>query len=502
MRAHWKAGIASGALIMASLLGTAPAAADTLREALSQAYATNPDMLAARARQRQIDETVPIAKAQGRLGVSADSTYIENVKSSSGASLASPDRQLSAGVNAELPIYQGGGVRNAVQAAKTRVEAGRADLRATEASIFTDVVAAYMDVIRDSAIVELNANQVSVLETNLRASKDRFEVGDLTRTDVAQSEARLSQARSQLEAAQARLVASRENYVAVVGKTPDALETPPALPGLPANVDAALDLALSNNPQLLAARKQGDASRYDIDTARAARLPQLSAVAGGNYYNYLHSVGPGAAALGYDNHSTAATVGLQARLPLYQGGGPGARVRQAEARASESLEIVVAAERAVIAQARSSYASYSAAQAVIRSSEAGVSANELALEGVRAENSVGTRDVLDVLNAEQELLNTRVQLVTARRDAYVAGFALLAAMGKAEARDLGLDGGPLYDPMVNYRRVSNSWSDWGDDGTPKAQATSTSNVVPLPSESLQPLDPPAPASGTVTSPQN
>ena len=288
MRAHWRAGIASGALIMASLLGTAPAAADTLREALSQAYATNPDMLAARARQRQIDETVPIAKAQGRLGVSADSTYIENVKNSSGSSLASPDRQLSAGVNAELPIYQGGGVRNAVQAAKTRVEAGRADLRATEASIFTDVVAAYMDVIRDSAIVELNANQVSVLETNLRASKDRFEVGDLTRTDVAQSEARLSLARSQLEAAQARLVASRENYVAVVGKTPDALETPPVLPGLPANIDAALDLALANNPQLLAARKQGDASRYDIDTARAARLPQLSAIAGGNYYNYLN----------------------------------------------------------------------------------------------------------------------------------------------------------------------------------------------------------------------
>lgn len=486
----------------ASLLTGAPALADTLREALTQAYNANPTLLAARARLRQVDENVPIAKAQGRPEIGTSATYTENVRQSRVSSL-SPERQLTAGVNAALPLYQGGSVRNQIRAAKVRVEAGRAGLRSTEASVFTDVVAAYMDVIRDQAIVELNANQVSVLETNLRASQDRFEVGDLTRTDVAQSEARLSLAHGQLDAARAQLVASRESYLAVVGKMPEALEPPPPLPGLPQTVENATELAMDNNPDLIAARKESEAARHDVGVARSARLPRVSAVASGDYLNYLDTLNP---AFGVPNRSTAASVGVQATLPLYQGGGPGARVRQAQARQNEAQEQAVEAERGVIAQVRSAYASYVASQAVIRSSETAVSANELALEGVRAENSVGTRDVLDVLNAEQELLNSRVQLVSARRDAYVAGFALLASMGRAEARDLGLDGGPLYDPVVNYDRVKTSLFDWGDDGPQKAKATSTSGVVPLPSESLQPLAPPAvPAAATdqtgVTTPQ-
>ncbi len=497
MHSKWLGGIAPLSLL-AALLAAAPAQADTLRDALSQAYVTNPNLLAARAHQRQVDENVPLARSEGMPSISATGAYTENVKQSA-ASFASPARQFTAGVNGELPIFQGGAVRNAVQAAKVRVEAGRADLRTAESNVFTDVVAAYMDVIRDQAIVELNAGQVGVLDTNLRASKDRFEVGDLTRTDVAQSEARLSLSRSQLEAAQARLVASREAYLAAVGKTPDDLQAPPPLPGLPASVDTALAIAMENNPQLLSARKQGDAARYDVGTARASRLPRLSAVAGGNYFNYLDSLAP-IPGIPIADRGTAASVGIQASLPLYQGGRPGARVRQAEARAGETLEMEIAAERSVISELRSAYASYSASQAVIRSSEAGVSSNELALEGVRAENSVGTRDVLDVLNAEQELLNARVQLVTARRDAYVAGFALLAAMGRAEAANLGLDGGPLYDPTVNYKRVKNAIFDWGDDGIPTAKATSTATVPPLPSVTLQPLVPAT--TDVVTSPKN
>ena len=490
MAGHIFAGTGSRAVIAALLLTAgAPAAADTLRDALSAAYATNPDMLAARARQRQVDEGVPLAKAQGRLGISTEGGYSENLQRMN--TFSTPRRQVVAGVNADLPVFEGGAVRNAVKAARVRVEAGRAQLRTAEASIFTDVVSAYMDVIRDEAIVALNSNQVHVLETNLQASKDRFEVGDLTRTDVAQSEARLSFSRSQLEAAQARLVSSRENYLAVVGKAPEALEAPPPLPGLPETVDAAVELALAENPQLLAARKEGDAARYDVGVAEAARMPRISATASGNYYNYLHSLGPNAALVGYSNHETAATVGVQARLPIYQGGGPGARVRQAEARASETLENVISAERTVIAQTRSAYASYSASEAVILSSQHAVSANELALEGVRAENSVGTRDVLDVLNAEQELLNARVQLVSAKRDAYVAGFALLAMMGRAEAPNLGLDGGTLYDPMLNYRRVRNAIWDWAGSKKVKTQATRTVGITPLPSAALQPLPPQA-----------
>jgi outer membrane protein len=483
MRAKFLSASAPASLMLACLLAAAPADADTLRDALVQAYSSNPTILAARARLRQTDEGVPIAQANGRLGVSADANYTENVKRGpSTFSLSTPRRQVTGGLSANLPVFQGGGVRNAVQAARLRVESGRADLRSAEATMFTDVVAAYMDVVRDQAIVDLNSKQVDVLGTNLQATKDRFQVGDLTRTDVAQSEARLSGARSQLESAQAQLVSSRENYLRVVGKMPDNLEAPPQLPGLPANVDDAVGAALDNNPDLIAIKKESDAARHDVGVARASRLPRLSAVASGDYVNYLDSL----AGFPQDRGTTAA-VGVQATLPLYQGGGPGARVRQAEARVSETLEQTIAVERQVIAQVRSAYASHAASRGVIKSSQTAVSANELALEGVRAENSVGTRDVLDVLNAEQELLNSRVQLVSAQRDAYVAGFALLAAMGRAEAKDLGLDGGPLYDPVANYNRVKTSVFDWGDDGMPTTKASRTVGVPPPPSEVLQPM---------------
>jgi len=486
MRAKNFSALVSLAAIAVALTAGSPASADTLREAMIQAYSSNPTILAARSRLRQIDENVPIAKADGRLGVSASGSYTEDVKRSVIAS-GPGKRSLNAGVTADLPLFQGGAVRNAVRAARVRVESGRADLRGAEAEMFTSVVAAYMDVIRDQAIVDLNAKQVDVLNTNLQASKDRFEVGDLTRTDVAQSEARLSGARSQLEAAQAQLVSSRENYLRVVGKNPENLEGPPQLPGFPETVDKAVEAALADNPNLLAIKKESEAASHDVGVARASRLPRLSAVASGDYVDYLNTYN-GSLASPRD-HGTGATVGVQATLPLYQGGGPAARVRQAQARVSETLEQTIETERLVIAQTRSAYASHVASQEVIRSSQTAVSANELALEGVRAENGVGTRDVLDVLNAEQELLNSRVQLVSARRDAYVAGFALLAAMGRAEAGDLGLDGGPLYDPVKNYDRVKTSIFDWGDDGPQKAQATSTVGVTPLPSETLQPMLP-------------
>jgi outer membrane protein len=172
------------------------------------------------------------------------------------------------------------------------------------------------------------------------------------------------------------------------------------------------------------------------------------------------------------------TAGVQATIPLFQGGGLGAQVRQSQARLSQATERVIEIERAVIAQTRAAYASWQASNDVIRSSEKQVSANQLALEGVRAENSVGSRTILDILDAEQELLNSQVQLVSARRNAYVAGFALLSAMGKAEYQDLGLDGGALYDPNVNYQRVRKSIWDWDSDPTPQPVATRTVDTQP------------------------
>lgn len=479
----------SSLLIGAGFLAliSSAAGAETLREAMAKAYATSPVITGARATQRATDENVPIARSQGLPSVATTGGFDNNLFNS-GSSASQFDRRLSAGLELGVPLFLGGAVKNGVRAAETRVEAGQFGLRGTESDLFTAVVAAYMDVIRDEAIVGLNQQNIKVLDTNLRASRDRFEVGDLTRTDVAQSQARLSVARAQLQQAEARLIASRENYVRLVGSAPGVLQDPPPLPNLPQAPDDAVTVAMDNNPALLSARKLRDASAYDIDVAKANRLPQVRAVIGGNYNNYLGSLSNGVGPRP-NQDGIGASGGLSLRLPLFQGGRVGAEVRQAQARRSAAIENATAAERQVIANARAAFAIYRSSQEVIASSETAVQANRLSLEGVRAENSVGNRTILDILNAEQELLNTQVTLVTARRDAYVAGFALLAAMGRAEANDLGLEGGPLYDPTVNYRRVRRSINDFASDGEPDPIAVTTRATPPQDATVTRPLDP-------------
>ncbi len=467
----------------------APAQADTLREALAEAYRTNPTLQAARSQLRATDENVPIEKADGRPSVTGQAALTEYVKQSS-TSVFTPDRALTAGVDLGVPLYSGGSVKNSIRAAEVRVQAGRADLRGTESAIFSQVVAAYMDVLRSEALVGLSANQVDVLEVNLQATSDRFEIGDLTRTDVAQSQSRLALARGDLRSAQAGLIQARENYIQLVGSPPGQLEPPPPLPNLPSDPRSAVDIALENNPDLIGARERAKAAGYDIDVVGASRLPRISAFAGYDYQNYLGSLpgspldptDPNSPIVGNPQTGTASSAGITLSIPLFQGGRPAALQRQAQARASAALDQVIATERDVIAQVRGAYASYSAALAIIDSSREAVAAAELSLEGVRAENSIGNRTVLDVLNAEQELLFARVDLVTARRNAYVAGFSLLAAMGRAEARDLGIEGGVLYDPLANYDRVSDKWNDWDSDPDPQAHGTQTIDIPPANAE--------------------
>ena len=357
------------------------------------------------------------------------------------------------------------------------VRAGQANLRGTEASIFSQVVAAYMDVIRDSAIVSLNLANVKVLDVNLQATNDRFEVGDLTRTDVAQSQSRLALAQSDLQTAQANLITSRENYIALVGSAPDDLAPPPALPGLPATPQIAVQVALADNPDIIAAEKSRDAARYDVNVAKAGNLPTLSAFTQAGYTNYLDTLENGTVG-GGSQINKQAQAGVQLSIPLYQGGRVAAQVRQRQAQLSQTMEQEIETERSVISQTRAAYASWQASLQTIESSQKAVDAASLSLEGVRAENSVGSRTILDILNAEQESLNARVQLVSARRNAYVAGFSLLAAMGHAEADDLGLEGGALYDPMVNYDRVKGKWFDWDYGQAPAPTATRTVDSVP------------------------
>jgi outer membrane protein len=492
MSARGRASLLLGSALLA--LAAGPAQADTLREALNGAYRTNPTLQAARAQQRATDESVPLEKSAGRPNATGTAQYIEFVKQSS-TNFTAPRRVVQSGVDLGVPIYSGGAVKNAVRAAENRVEAGQADLRGTESAIFTQVVAAYMDVIRGEALVGLNANQVEVLTVNARATADRFEIGDLTRTDVAQSQSRLALAQGDLRSAQANLIAAREAYIQLTGMAPDNLQPPPPLPGLPASAEDAVFVALENNPDLLAARERAEASRFDVDVAGSGRLPRVSIFTGGDYSNFLGTLG-GNIGTGVPQTSTAAQAGVSVSIPIFQGGRPAALQRQAQARSAAALENVIAAERDVIAQVRSAWSSWQAATQIIASTQSAVDAAALSLEGVRAENTVGNRTILDILNAEQELVLARSQLVTARRNAYVAGFSLLAAMGKAEARDLGLgDDGVLYDPQVNYDRVKGKWNDWSRDPDPVVQSTRTVDI-PAPDAEIRVNDDSAPVGGS------
>jgi outer membrane protein len=456
----------------------------SLREALVQTYETNPTIMAQRQSLRGTDENAALARAAGRPSVSATADFDQDVVTRNFQ--AGNGRQLAVGASISAPIYSGGRVRNGIRAADMRVDAGRADLRATEGDIFTEAVAAYMDVIRDRAIVELNRNQVRVLDTNLQATRDRFEVGDLTRTDVAQSEARLALARSSLALAEGRLEASEENYRRVIGQLPLDLQPPPPLPTLPADPDLATEVGLANNADLAAIASRARAAGYDVSVARGGRLPTISIGSGTRYVNSLGTADEVAGLPNgtLPNSTTATSVGLSLTVPLYQGGAGAARVRQAQAFRSQLQEQAIGVERLIVSNTRAAYAQYVAANEAIESNTIAVAANELALEGTRAEQTVGTRNILDVLNAEQELLNSQVLLVTARRDAYVAGFQLLNAMGMAEAEDLNLDGGALYDPTINYERYVHDWSDWNDGPGPRPVATRT-----VPADANSPLTP-------------
>lgn len=455
-----------------AMAAIAPALADDLREALTSAYNTNPALQAARATQRATDEGVPLARARALPSLSGQANYTEFLKKNPVAFTA-PDRAVTADVNLGLPVYSGGSVKNAIRAAKTRVEAGQEDLRATESGVFSQVVAAYMDVIRDAAIVGLNRNNVEVLEVNLKATSDRFEIGDVTRTDVAQSNSRLALARGDLRTAEVNLLSSRERYIQVVGKVPGDLQPPPPLPGLPATPDDAVAFALENNPDLIAARERSKAAGFDVKVANAAKLPTVSLTSTGSYQDFLGTLGGGIPGAAFQQRATTAQAGVSVSIPLFQGGAPAAQTRQAQARETATLEQEIGVEREVIATVRSAFASLRAANEIIAMNQTAVDAAALSLEGVRAENSVGNRTILNILDAEQELLRAQVQLVAARRNAYVAGFNLLAAMGRAQARDLGLDGGALYDPQVNYDRVRGKVFDWDRDPAPVAQATRT-----------------------------
>ncbi len=451
---------------------SAPALADDLRGALVAAYTGNPDLEAARANLRATDENVPIARASALPTLSATARHTENLENGPNAFFA-PLRNFAGQLSLEVPIYSGGGVKNSIRAAKVRVQAGQAGLRGTESGIFSQVVAAYMDVITASASVGLNRGNVQVLEVNLKATSDRFEIGDVTRTDVAQSNSRLALARAALRNAEASLVAARETYIQLVGKPPVDLSPPPPLAGLPASPEEAVQTALESNPDLIAAQQRAKAAGFDTKASGSGRLPRFSLFTTSSYDDYYGSLGGGSLGGNFAQSQATAQAGLSATIPLFQGGLPAAQRRQAQARETAALDEVISAERQVIASVRSAFTQWRAANDAIALNQTAVDAAALSLEGVRAENTVGNRTILNILDAEQELLQAQGGLITARRNSYVTAFNLLAAMGRAQASDLGFDNSLIYDPQINYERVRGRIWDWSFGSVPQPQATRT-----------------------------
>ncbi len=444
-------------LAPALVLATTPVSAETLADAIAAAYATNPELAATRAAVRQVDEAVPISRAGMRPRVDGAINFSQDLDDQ----LNDFGRRTTAGVRITQPVWAGGRVQAQIREADARVAAARERLSALENRVIADTVAAYANVLATRAEVELNRNQVRVLTEQLRASTDRFEVGDLTRTDVAQSQARLETARAALVASEGEAQRAEQAFLRLVGKLPGQLEPLPPLPEMPASADQATETALASNPDLLAARYEEVASGHGVTAVRRERFGQASVTS-----NFTYQAINGGPLAPFQVDGLTGGIGVSLSIPLMTSGLLSARTRQAEAAQSQAIETIEATSRTVVEGATNAWVVLRAAEAVIQSARVAIEANALAAEGVKQENLVGSRDIIEVLNAEQELLNTRVALVRAERDRYIAGYRLLQVTGQASLIAPGLDG-PRYDPAANFTRVDRSWREFRADPDPR-----------------------------------
>lgn len=470
--------LASAAIISLIAGGlSGPAMAESLRDAVNLAYRTNPTLLAQRANQRALDETTVQARAGLRpnISVSGGANYqrsdSDRITTTTGATTLPIDLDgdgvadatgtipgststvggsresdsLSATVQLSQTIWSGGRTRNAIASADANILAGRENLRGVEQRVMLSVIQAYADVLRDMEILRVRQENLQVLRRQLDESNARFEVGEITRTDVAQSEARLAQSESDLAQAQAQLSVSRAAYATVVGQAPSSLEELPTLPNVPTDFDAALDEGLVNNPSLLAAQHNLSAAEANVAAARAEYRPnaRLTASYGGTSNEFSNA----------DlSANTNFTAGAQISVPLFTGGLNRSRVAQALEYANAAQINIEGERRNVLQSVSSAYAQAASARSSLQAVEQAVRAASVAAEGVRQEAQVGLRTTLDVLNQELELRNAQVSLASARRNYYVAQAQLLSAMGRLNGPSLDptLD---AYDAEANYRAV-------------------------------------------------
>ena len=432
---------------------TCTAHAESLFEALAYTYETNPTLEANRAYLRSVDERVGQAKAGWRPNLSAvgNAAYTDQrYKNYPGVDDFDYDNDMyDAGLSLTQPIFSGFKTVSGVNYAETIVKQERENLKSTEQAVLLNSAVAYVDVITQRAVLELQKNQEQVLARHLKSYQKRFEVGDLTKTDVAQSEARLEGAKTNRIVAEGDLETANAAYVSMVGrKPPEKTRVNDLDKFLPKTLSECLDIMRTNNPSLKAAEFADEASQYNITLQRGDLLPELNVNAGAGYQwgQPLPQLDDK-----YDGHYWQ--VGANLKVPLYQGGGEYAKVREAKQLANQARINLEQVKRDLVKSTTQAWDQYRSTKSSIESIEAQIKASKMALDGVIREADVGSRTVLDVLDAEQEYLNNRVQLVQAERNMTVAALNLLSAMGHMTAGSLKLNVAQ-YNPQDYYENVS------------------------------------------------
>jgi outer membrane protein len=426
------------------------AQAQSLESALTQAYSSNPTLNAQRAGARAFDENVPQALSgyrptvTGTANASAQGDFTNVPKIGDRRSSSYP---RGAGITISQSLFDGFKTANSVRAAESGVLSQRETLRDTEQTVLLDAVTAYMNVLRDAALYNLQKNNVQVLQEQLKQTKDRFDVGEVTRTDVEQANASLAQAQASEIAAQAQLNASTAVYRQIIGSQPKRLAPAKPLKILPKSQNVAVQQGLNNHPAIAAALHSVDQAEMQVKVAESALYPTLSAQ-GSLSKNYAVS--------GSVNRNADASVGLFLTVPIYEGGADYSKIRQSKellGQARINVDVLREQVRQAVVQA---WGNFDASRSEIQANQAQVAAAGVALAGVREEAKVGQRTTFDVLQQQQVLINARASLITAQRDQVVAAYTLLSAVGKLNASALGLKVA-RYDASVHYNQVRDKW---------------------------------------------
>ena len=438
-----------GAVVVCFCAFASPAHSETIQQALASAFENNPKLLAEQARLRGTDEEVARAHAGWRPNVTVDGQVgSEKTNTRPGSVLDGRTNPYGYSVTVNQPLFRGFRTLNGVKQAKATVMAGRANLRLVEQSVLLDAATAFMNVVREKAVLRLRTNNVAVLAKQLKATEDRFAVGEVTTTDVAQARARRSEAVSRLNLAQANLKTALAEYRRVIGHDPSRLGRPGSIRKyLPKNQERAVQTALDEHPSIGVALYQEQAARHNVQTIMGERLPEVNLEA--QYSQNFDTT------IATDEREVGSITG-RVRMPLYQGGEVYARIRQAKQIVLQRQAELNQARLQVRSNAISAWGQLQAARAQVEANNQAVRSNGVALNGVREEEKVGQRTILDVLDAEQAYLDSQVALVTAQRDAVVAEYNLLSTLGRLSVTQLPIST-VHYDPVENFVRVERKW---------------------------------------------